>query len=621
MELSCPSCGAVTALRNPGIAVVVCESCHTTLYREADVLRQGAESILGEPRSALATGKSGRLGDREVHLVGRLRFDHGRGYWDEWFIEDERGGFGWLVEDEKSYTLEARTPTAPELSPEAPVGTVVSHGGAEWEVRETGVARLVGLEGQLDRSLVPDTMYRYSDLGEVGGERQLLVEFDDEDRPTAFLGRSVPTALVQFTGPAPAPTEAREAETIRCASCGAPFELPATPDPVETAACPFCDALLELDHAQSLVVGKRRDRAPGFTLELGDAAELFGHRWEVCGRIQYTEGRWASHEYLLFHPTAGYLWLEHDDGHWLFSRRAPTGPALRALAGNYWGDEVDCGEKVYKLASHGSGYVDYVDGAFPWRVRLQDAHEYWLLVRPPYTFTVEKSGTDDGGEIEHFEGSWLETGELMAKFGKSPEWTVERHPAMPNPYAPWLGTAVIAALLVVINLVAALGTAVSGQEIASFHVLSNETDASSPIFRIEPGTRTLGVTFEAPVDNSWVYLDAELVDAEEEEVEAAFGEEVGYYHGVEGGESWSEGSRSSHRVFRAVEPGAYRLFISAEDDRPVRTHVTIRVNDQLARYNLALVVLFAIVAAYVFVRYFVFERERYGETFEIEWDD
>ena len=41
--------------------------------------------------------------------------------------------------------------------------------------------------------------------------------------------------------------------------------------------------------------------------------------------------------------------------------------------------------------------------------------------------------------------------------------------------------------------------------------------------------------------------------------------EIGYYHGVEGGESWSEGSRKWKRVFQIPQGGRYRLQLEVSE--------------------------------------------------------
>jgi hypothetical protein len=54
--LSCPSCGATHEPRNPGIAVIVCDNCDTTLYVEEEVLKAGRKAVVGEPKSGMGLG-------------------------------------------------------------------------------------------------------------------------------------------------------------------------------------------------------------------------------------------------------------------------------------------------------------------------------------------------------------------------------------------------------------------------------------------------------------------------------------------------------------------------------------------------------------------------------------
>jgi hypothetical protein len=70
---------------------------------------------------------------------------------------------------------------------------------------------------------------------------------------------------------------------------------------------------------------------------------------------------------------------------------------------------------------------------------------------------------------------------------------------------------------------------------------------------------------DASVNNSWVYLDMTLVDEKSGDT-WKLGREVSFYHGVDDGESWSEGGpEDSARVAR-VPPGRYYLDIDLEGD-------------------------------------------------------
>ena len=63
-------------------------------------------------------------------------------------------------------------------------------------------------------------------------------------------------------------------------------------------------------------------------------------------------------------------------------------------------------------------------------------------------------------------------------------------------------------------------------------------------------------------DNSWAYYD--VVVYRGEDPHASLGKQISYYHGYEGGESWSEGSTSTRAYFKLEEPGTYRIGIEAD---------------------------------------------------------
>mgnify|MGYP000308295330 CR=1 FL=1 len=74
------------------------------------------------------------------------------------------------------------------------------------------------------------------------------------------------------------------------------------------------------------------------------------------------------------------------------------------------------------------------------------------------------------------------------------------------------------------------------------------------------GQQAVEVELSSEVENSWMAADLSLVNEETGETFAA-GLEVAYYHGVDGGESWSEGSRTKSLVIPQVPVGKYVLRI------------------------------------------------------------
>lgn len=595
--LACPSCGAPHHPENPGILVIACGACGSTLYREGDLLRAGEVARLEEPRSRLRVGATGQVGHHRVRLIGRVGFRHDDGRWDEWYATDlDTHDPLWVVEDERRYTVERQVPAPPGAALLHEVGALLEVQGVTYDVREVGQATCEGAEGQLPRPVHPGEGFRYVDLAEVHGRRRLLLEVGDQGGVDAFLGEPVDAGTVRFDGEAAGPVDGRErpreGRTCRCPGCGAPAEIPVQGEPVRTLACAHCDQVFAPEGEVGRFLGRRvAGRDPGFTLEVGDRGALDGVRWEVVGRLHYQdEEAWPTWEFLLWSPAGGYLWLEESGGHFCTLRPARSSPSvreLRALAprrtARFDGTSFTCAEV-------GVVRLEHVDGALPWEARIGDRNRYVDLFHGRQVASVELS--DD--EAECFVGTWRPADQVLGAFGRRGRARrQQRHPAQPNPFQGWLGVVAVSVVAALANLVLALVVGASGQEVFAASLpdgvgVTGQDDVAvaldewiSPPFTLDPaGGVVSGLHIQSPVDNSWAWVGVELVDAAEADEDEAvpvgmLSSEVEYYHGVEDGEGWSEGSRVANTWFRTPEAGAYVLRVSSEGGS--RAPVTVRI--------------------------------------------
>jgi hypothetical protein len=132
---------------------------------------------------------------------------------------------------------------------------------------------------------------------------------------------------------------------------------------------------------------------------------------------------------------------------------------------------------------------------------------------------------------------------------------------------------------------------------------------------------------QAPLNNSWLACDVALLDAKDnvvEEVDA----EISYYHGVEGGESWSEGERRTTTYFKAPTAGSYRLILKASAGSgiaglPRGEPLAIRLYQGavLSRYFLAAFIIVALFPLFEISRKYLFEKRRWGPVTEDEDGD
>jgi hypothetical protein len=137
--------------------------------------------------------------------------------------------------------------------------------------------------------------------------------------------------------------------------------------------------------------------------------------------------------------------------------------------------------------------------------------------------------------------------------------------------------------------------------------------------------RNIRVEASAPVDNSSLYVEGDLVN-EESGLVQNFAIPIEYYHGVDGGESWSEGSKESELFLSALPEGTYVLRLEAQwggdaaQGRPGhwQTPATVRVVlEQGVTRVVYLVVVLAVIVVPVLVKVLlrhVFERKRWSES-------
>ncbi len=174
-------------------------------------------------------------------------------------------------------------------------------------------------------------------------------------------------------------------------------------------------------------------------------------------------------------------------------------------------------------------------------------------------------------------------------------------------------TALVGGIFCLLNLCLALLTLGDGDPLVDISASGFSEELESEPFVIPEGTAVLGIHISTGADNSWVYATTELIEADSELSVGAVGSEVSYYHGTEGGESWTEGSRSSHRYVKAPPAGEYQLLAELEGDRTVPVSIRLTANDRLTRYPLILALLMALIPGAVLMSWVRFEKDRWDE--------
>lgn len=364
-----------------------------------------------------------------------------------------------------------------------------------------------------------------------------------------------PPSLPPALPPAAAPLKV---SAFSCKNCGAPVTLRA-PGRSDSVACGSCGSLLDARDPNHQILSEAAQRLnikP--RIALGQRGVLKGVKWEVIGFMRRCDGTgvYSWDEYLLYNPYHGFRWLVESDGHWSFVRMLADRPG-----GNFGGTRTYEG-RSYKEFINGSAKVLFVSGEFYWRVQVGDKVAVVDYVNPPATLSLEIS--DD--EQVWSQGDYLPAAEIKAAFALNdipdPQGVAPAQPfpggLRPSALAGWCLLAFFILFVAqVFSAASASGKAVYEDDLIAsppgpLHTLV------TPSFELSEVTGNLEIEATSPVDNSWVYLDTTLVnDATQEDLATDL--ELSYYHGVDDGESWSEGSNHASRFFSGIPAGKYHL--------------------------------------------------------------
>lgn len=359
-------------------------------------------------------------------------------------------------------------------------------------------------------------------------------------------------------------------KNIHCPGCGAGLTI--KDERSEMVVCEYCDSQLEVTATEQKVLGKLSPQDISFPLKVGDSYYHKGTRFEILARLAYIEeGDWSemTREYLLYNPRRGTLWLGEYQENYSLSESCHVTP-VRDVFGSSRGSLIkthDGGEWV--VEELGEYELVHVDGALPWIARVGDRIQYAEL--------SEKSGSGRqyevqkiNQEIEYGMGRRLPLAAVRSatrkpELGKA---AVRELPDSAN-RRKWYKRLMYFALLgILINGVAAVYCGFSGKVVLKQRLSAKGLNDGiyTKAFPIRGGDTVTEVTTWAPLDNAWMEVQEAIV---REDHRMMHNQQTGleYYHGYEGGESWSEGSKKKSYLVRIPKPGNYRIFVQAVSAR------------------------------------------------------
>ena len=620
----CPNCGSEITFRWAGSIQTTCPACKSILVKKgANFADVGKKTEVPLAQSRIQLGSEGKYKGKNFTVIGRIVYKYGRGHWSEWHIRIGEES-AWLSDASGDYVVTKQVDAdklagAPidELSP----GDSLIYGDKEMHVATITNAVYVGVEGELPFEYWDKTENSFIDF-KFGNTGFATLDLSEKP-PLFFLGEYQTFEELKLTNLRRRGTAEYTAMTktkgINCVSCGAAIELKLGLM-TNTVACVACGQVMDASDPNSdAVKGVMQQRNVEPTaIPLGSEAMLKGVKWTAIGyqkRSITVEGiDYTWDEYLLYNADKGFRYLSEYEGHWNditvmkgvpAQKEGGAQPVMRYL------------DKDFKHFQSAIATTVVALGEFPWEVRVGDKVVSDDFVSPPLLLSRERTAD----EVTWSLGTYTEPERIQQWFKlKEPlRKPVGVFANQPNPRAgrvgSYFGVFFILMLLLAAAFIGRRATA-SNKQLFADHYRGNVTDPAfvTPVFDV-PGRGNIEITIDTDLMQDWKVFNVALL--EESGVRGyEIEREVSYYSGVDGGESWSEGSRSDRAIIAAVPSGKYYLRVDAEGGAGGNFNYGITVRRDVARVFpfIAAFLLLIVPPVIVWIMHHSFESKRWAES-------
>ena len=630
LQANCPSCAAPIEFKSGSTIVLVCPFCRSAVTRTdrgLDDLGKVAEIV--ESESPLKISLRGEFKGHKFELTGRAQSRHELGgVWDEWYATFSNGWVGWLAEAQGKFYLTFYQPLPTGVN--APPFDSLQLGQAVNEipsktpliVTEKGTAMAIAADGEIPYKLTPNEKSDYADLS---GKGNAFGTIDySENPPWVFVGQQVSLSDIGLQNAKSAERAARRVSVgaMGCPNCGGSLNLIA-PDKTERVTCPFCNSLLDVNkgNLSFLKALSPKPDTPEFALPIGAEGTFKDVKFKIIGvivrSITFDSVKYYWHEYLLYNPSIGFRWLIHSDNHWNFVE--PVNPAEVVVNEGIVKPTASYNGEQFKIFQNAQATVEFVKGEFYWRVEQGEQVRAIDYVAAPLMLSQESTAN----EVNWSVGVYMTNAEIEQAFGVADlpkPWSVAPNQPFTGGFYIKAGFAMLGLLILVSILMIPLG-GLSSTPLNETVTLQPTASATTPqtVFSNQfelKGNRNVKITASAPVNNSFVDLDVDLVNEQSQEVESV-NIPIEYYTGTDSDGSWSEGGQSQDATLSSLPAGKYTLRVEGTwQDFAQPMNVSVKVEQNVTRgvnFCCAFVIL-AILPILALFRKFAFESKRWSES-------
>ena len=271
-------------------------------------------------------------------------------------------------------------------------------------------------------------------------------------------------------------------------------------------------------------------------------------------------------DYLLRYK-GGYAWLNENGDNWTYFEPLPGVPKWAP------GLKRVFQKRSYKWFANSDSNTDFALGEFYWKVSAGEKAQIEDFISPPYMISSER--TDK--ELFWSKGVFIPFDTMKSAVPLDTASKLRKPEIVgvcePNPFKNrlkrnlWVAVALTAVFFIfqVYGCIKAKNQVVYQGKFKYVQTSVPNTDIGSANFRDNSfvtdvfeltgeTTENVEIQIEAPnLDNKYLFFSAALIN---EDTDTAYDTsiETSYYHGVDDGESWSEGSKSDSKSLAEIPP-------------------------------------------------------------------
>lgn len=375
------------------------------------------------------------------------------------------------------------------------------------------------------------------------------------------------------------------AKGLNCPGCGNALEIRSLGRAI-SVVCPACLRVLDArDPNLAILANYAGAQRVIPAIPLGKRGTISGVDYEAIGfqeRQVFVDGvSYSWNEYLLFNPFKGYKYLVQSQNHWNVVTPIHALPQETSGMGKR---SVTWNGQRFKHFQSANAETTYVFGEFPWEVRKGETVHSDDFIAPPLMLSSEKNGSEITWSLAQYSTA-VEIGKAfnlpLPTATSGTPFANQANPYLGKPSKAWMWFAVVAMAMLVLATLLSIAT--------RSNVVFDKTFTIDPAKQEEkafvtetfyvPGSGMLNVNLRADVDNEEAFLGVTLIN-ETTGRAWEFARTLSHYSGIDEGEKWTEGSKSSTVKMSGIPEGTYYFRIDSERDaaagtlpRPVRYNI------------------------------------------------